>query len=92
MVYGQLGYVRLKNDDFDDDVGGYEFTLGALIPFSDALGAFVDVRRTGLGHDDSPFELELTDVRAGVRIAFGGSAGTPAEPEEGVEVTEPAAE
>lgn len=92
MVYGQLGYIRMQSDDADDDVGGYEFALGALIPVTDALGAFVDVRRTGIGHDDSPFELELTDVRAGVRFAFGGSAGTPAEPEEGIEVTEPAAE
>jgi len=89
LVYGQIGYVRLKNDDFDDDVGGYEFTVGALIPFADSFAAFADVRRTGVGHDNSPFELELTDVRAGVRFAFGGG-GAPAEPEEGVEVTEPA--
>jgi len=90
MVYGQFGYIRLKDDDTDDDVGGYEFTLGALIPFSDALGAFVDVRRTGIGHDHSAFEVELTDVRAGVRFAFGGGGGAPAEPTEDVEVTEPA--
>jgi hypothetical protein len=90
MVYGQVGYLRMKSDDFDDDVGGYEFTLGALIPIMDSLQAFADVRRTGIGHDGSAFELELTDVRAGVRFAFGGSAGAPAEPEEGVEVTEPA--
>jgi hypothetical protein len=90
MVYGQIGYLRLQDDDADDDVGGYEFTIGAVIPVTDALGAFVDVRRTGIGHDHSPFEIELTDVRAGVRFAFGGSAGTPAEPEETIEVTEPA--
>ena len=92
MVYGQFGYVQLKSDDLDDSTGGYEFTLGALIPLSEAFKGFVDVRRTGIGHDGSAFEIETADVRAGVRFTFGSSAGMPAEPEEGIEVTEPAEE
>jgi hypothetical protein len=91
MVYGQFGYVQLKSDDLDDSTGGYEFTLGALIPLSDAFKGFVDVRRTGIGRDGSAFEIETADVRAGVRFTFGqGEAGVPAEPSEPVEVIEPA--
>jgi hypothetical protein len=69
-AYGQLGYLRL-GDDNDDTVSGWEFVVGAAIPVSEPFSAFVDLRRTGLGHDGSALELELADVRAGVRFSFG---------------------
>lgn len=66
--YGQAGYLALDND-FETDTG-FEFTVGAAIEISGNMGVFADLRRTTLEGEDSEFETELTDVRAGLRLRF----------------------
>lgn len=89
FVYGQVGYLWLDSDDLEDKAAGLEFTVGAVIPVSERFSGFVDVRKTALGHDRSEFEAEISDLRAGVRVTFGGGADEPAAEPEAPEVVEP---
>jgi len=66
--YGQLGYLSIE-DDFEKNTG-IEFAVGAAFPFSDTMGGFVDLRRTAVQGEDSEIEIELTDIRAGLRVSF----------------------
>lgn len=70
--YGDLGYLTLQ-DEAKQDFNGPEFTLGALFSFG-PFGAFADLRRSTLYGRDSDAQLAFTDVRAGVRYSFGGTA------------------
>lgn len=81
FFYGQIGYLWLDSDDLENTLHGWEFTVGAVIPMGERLSGFVDIRRTGLGRDGSEFETDTSDLRAGVRIAFGGAPAAPAESE-----------
>ena len=67
--YGQFGYLQL-DEDTGEELTGFEWVLGFAVPVSEQFSAFADVRRTGLGRDDSAIEIETADVRAGVRIGF----------------------
>lgn len=67
--YGRFGYLVL-DEDTTEELSGFEWVLGFAVPVNEQFGAFVDVRRTGLGRDDSNLEIETADVRAGVRIGF----------------------
>lgn len=67
--YGQLGYLML--DGGDEDVTGPEFALGFAADVSPNAGVFVDARRSMVEGEDSNVEVEITDIRAGVRFRFG---------------------
>ena len=67
--YGQVGYLML--DGGDEDVTGPEFALGFAADVSPNAGVFVDARRSMIEGEDSNVEVELTDIRAGVRFRFG---------------------
>ncbi|MFP5305834.1 MAG: hypothetical protein ACLGI7_08420, partial [Gammaproteobacteria bacterium] len=69
-LHGEVGYLKLSDSD------GPEFALGAAFALSEIFGFFVDYRLTSLEVDDSGgVELDIDDLRAGVRLQFGtGSA------------------
>jgi hypothetical protein len=72
-----LGYLMLSGDDVSStDTDGLEINLGAGFMFTKMVGAFLDYRtfmgafdNAGPGVDD---ELTISDIRAGVVLAFGG--------------------
>jgi hypothetical protein len=71
QLYGELGYMMLKDDDFDEDWVGLEFTVGAIFGVTDTVGFFVDLHQGSVELEDDNFDLvEMTDIRAGVRIAL----------------------
>lgn len=67
-VYGQIGYVALE-DDFETN-SGIEFSVGLAFQVNDAMGIFVDLRKTSLEGEDSEIEIDFTDFRAGLRISI----------------------
>lgn len=66
--YAQLGYLML-NDDFEE-IAGPEFAFGLDFMGRGRSGLFVDVRHAALETQETSVELELTDIRAGVRYMF----------------------
>lgn len=60
-IEGRVGYVDVEAD-------GVEFLVGANYRFSERVGAFLDYRVTGLS--DSGTDLDIDDLRAGVRFSF----------------------
>ena len=66
QLYAQIGLV-----DVGDFGNGLEFLVGGAINFSPTTGVFAEYRRT-TEEDDSGAEAELSDLRAGLRIGFGG--------------------
>ena len=70
--YGEVGWLQLGDDEFDEDWAGLEFTLGATFPLGRGNAMFVDVRQATVElEEDSDIELvDLTDFRAGVRLGF----------------------
>lgn len=67
-VYGQVGYLSVK-DDFEKNTG-LEFSVGATFWINDTAGVFGDFRQSNLEGEDSEIELELTDLRVGIRIGL----------------------
>ena len=70
QFYSQVGYLSLK-DGFEDHTG-YEFAIGIALTGRDRNGLFVDYRRTVLEGQENDIEDKLSDIRAGVRMGFGG--------------------
>lgn len=71
QIYGELGYLMLKDDDVDEDWVGLEFTIGAAFGVTPTVGFFVDLHQSSVEFKDDNFDLvEMTDLRAGVRIAL----------------------
>lgn len=70
--YGDLGYLILQ-DEARREFSGSDFSLGVLFSIG-RFGVFADVRRLQLYGRDSNAQLAFTDVRAGVRLNFGGAA------------------
>lgn len=69
-LYAQVGYVSL-NDNFEES-HGLELASGLSFTNHRGTGIFVDIRHTQLKGQETKVEIETTDVRAGVRIGFGG--------------------
>lgn len=67
-LYGQIGYLSLKDDT--EDITGLEFSLGAVFWINEKAGAFADYRRTNLEGEDSEVEFEFNDLRVGIRISL----------------------
>lgn len=61
-VYAEAGYVDVEEAD------GFEFTVGADYALTDAIGGFVDYRRSDLEASDG--DLTLDDLRVGLRLYF----------------------
>lgn len=68
-LYFDFGYLQLQGDA--EDLTGTEFMLGALYRVG-AFGVFADLRRSQLKGDDSEIRTSIADVRAGIRMTFGG--------------------
>lgn len=69
QVYADLAYLWLEDDN--EDLTGPEVTIGAAL--GDAgFGVFADYRVTQLEAELSDAEIELRDLRLGVRWGFGG--------------------
>jgi len=65
-LYAQVGLVDVG--DFGD---GIEFLVGGAVNFSPTTAVFAEYRNT-TQEDDSGAEAELSDLRAGLRVGFGG--------------------
>lgn len=65
-LYAQVGLVDVG--DFGD---GIEFLVGGAVNFNPTTAVFAEYRNT-TQEDDSGAEAELSDLRAGLRIGFGG--------------------
>lgn len=70
QLYGDLGYQKIT-DDFEDNTG-LEFSMGGSVSLSPVIGLFADYRVSNLKGEDSDVEEKMTDLRAGVRVTFGG--------------------
>lgn len=62
-VFGRVGYVSLEETD------GPEFVVGGSAMFTENLGLVVEYRNTTL-EDDAGDELDLTEIRAGLRLSL----------------------
>jgi hypothetical protein len=65
-LYGDIGYALLESDD--EDIDGLEFTIGGVLRLNPQAGIFVDYRLSNLEGQDSGVEVELDDLRVGVRL------------------------
>lgn len=63
-VHGEVGYVYL------DDSDGPELLLGATYRLAQNLGVFADYRMSFLNFDGPGGDLDLSDLRVGVRFTF----------------------
>jgi hypothetical protein len=68
QLYGDIGYLMLNDDD--EDINGFEFTLGGALSFNRNIGAFVDYRITNLEGEDSEVGFDFKDLRVGARFMF----------------------
>ncbi|HUR39727.1 MAG TPA: hypothetical protein VM240_01015 [Verrucomicrobiae bacterium] len=69
QVYADLAYLWLEDEN--QDLTGLEYTIGAAL--GDAgFGVFADYRITQLETELSNAEIELRNLRLGVRWGFGG--------------------
>ena len=77
-VYGELAYAALRRTDAnvadDKDYAGFEFSVGAVFQLNYRFGIFGDYRVTTFAWSESGYELQLdlSDLRMGGRIQFGG--------------------
>lgn len=77
-VYGELAYAALRRTDDqradDKDYAGLEFSVGAALQLNYRIGLFGDYRVTSFAWSESGSELQfdLSDLRVGGRIQFGG--------------------
>jgi len=65
-LYGQVGYL-----DVGDAGTGFEFMVGGAASITPSVALFVDFRRSKL-EDDSNATATISDLRTGLRVAFGG--------------------
>lgn len=68
QLYGDVGYGLLETDD--EDVDALEFTIGAVFSLNPQAGIFVDYRVTNLEGQDTGAEIDLDDLRVGLRLAL----------------------
>lgn len=68
QVYGEGGYLRLKEDD--EKIKGSEFSAGVAMRLSGRFGVFADYRRSHLEPDDNPTDetLKTNEWRVGFRF------------------------
>ncbi|HUR40130.1 MAG TPA: hypothetical protein VM240_03085 [Verrucomicrobiae bacterium] len=66
-VHGSLGHLWLR--DSNEQIWGPEISAGAAFAFG-SFGVFADYRMSKLEAQDSGVDVELTDIRAGVRFYF----------------------
>lgn len=67
-VYGELNYQALEDDIFNEDVDGFELSIGLSANFG-GPGVFAEYRMSRL-EDDEDGELDLDGIRLGVSFSF----------------------
>lgn len=67
-IYAQFGYVNLNADS--EHLKGFEYLVGLTFPILASASGFIDYRKSNLKGSDSDVELDLADLRAGVRLSF----------------------
>lgn len=68
-VYGQIGYVKLEDDE-GGDADGPEYLVSGVFSLTPQLGVFVDYRLTDLEDDDGG-TIKSDELRTGLRLHFG---------------------